>query len=659
MIGEGEVVSLADYATDHFKKYNGRPLRVAVDEAGWRFNNLTDFQVEEIRKKEPAANPIEKTVLWRILSLMKLNIQLMFVFDGPKRPWKRGRRGGLKIDWDKIRLLQQLLDHLKIPRHQAPGEAEAECAKMQALGIVDAVWSDDSDTFMFGATCKIEAHKENGKRVQGKVRIHRSETILQQHGLNKESLILFALLAGGDYNQKGLQGCGPQTTKLVANVKHDLAGSLFRCTKHEVPRWRMLLETVFREYGKRMSIPDSFPDLKVMNNYRNPTVSTDDQLRNLRGSRNGWDCPIDQMKLRVLLRQRFNFETREYMKHMAPIFLVKELARCNSQEARLSNMRFDIQLKRVRAKKPQPGEDAEPTPAETKITFYPLPAIEIDISSEPADEDWSKWEKGGSHYSPSERVETELLACFLERGLVEMPTLPEPASKTKKKAVKDANANEGGDSTDQAMPADTVTAAQEPAGSATSAAPRPQKKRGRPKKDNCQEGEKAPSKKRKKKTAEPDKSPPSAAPTGFRLPRGVSAAVLNKPPGNVVDLCMDDSSGEGSAPKAGPSRSAELQNTASRGSSPLAFSSPEKSPGRLADAVSLGLQSSIPSNVNTSSSEHVAQPGLPLSPATLRARRLVSFAERSSNAVSAAASAITKRSDASPRDLDVEVVDLT
>ena len=68
------------------------------------------------------------------------------------------------------------------------------------------------------------------------------------------------------------------------------------------------------------------------------------------------------------------------------------------------DMRFDIQLKRVRQKKLQSGEEPEPTPAEVKVTFYPLPAIEIDVSSQPADEDWSKWEKKGSHYSASERV---------------------------------------------------------------------------------------------------------------------------------------------------------------------------------------------------------------------------------------------------------------
>ena len=34
---------------------------------------------------------------------------------------------------------------------QAAGEAEAELASMNALGLIDGVMSDDSDVLMFGA----------------------------------------------------------------------------------------------------------------------------------------------------------------------------------------------------------------------------------------------------------------------------------------------------------------------------------------------------------------------------------------------------------------------------------------------------------------------------------------------------------------------------
>jgi holliday junction resolvase YEN1 len=34
---------------------------------------------------------------------------------------------------------------------QAPGEAEAELAYLNCIGVIDAVMSDDVDTFLFGA----------------------------------------------------------------------------------------------------------------------------------------------------------------------------------------------------------------------------------------------------------------------------------------------------------------------------------------------------------------------------------------------------------------------------------------------------------------------------------------------------------------------------
>jgi 5'-3' exonuclease len=36
--------------------------------------------------------------------------------------------------------------------HQAPGEAEAELARLNQARIVDAVMTDDSDALVFGAT---------------------------------------------------------------------------------------------------------------------------------------------------------------------------------------------------------------------------------------------------------------------------------------------------------------------------------------------------------------------------------------------------------------------------------------------------------------------------------------------------------------------------
>lgn len=75
---------------------------------------------------------------------MQLGIQLIFVFDGPRRPWKHGKSsGGAQKVREKAALLRRVLNVMRIPHNEAPGEAEAECAALQVAGIVDAVWSDD------------------------------------------------------------------------------------------------------------------------------------------------------------------------------------------------------------------------------------------------------------------------------------------------------------------------------------------------------------------------------------------------------------------------------------------------------------------------------------------------------------------------------------
>ncbi|KAF8589236.1 hypothetical protein K439DRAFT_1333229, partial [Ramaria rubella] len=72
---------------------------------------------------------------------------------------------------------------------QAPGEANTELAYLNRAGLIDAIISEDGDCFLFGA-----------------------KTVL----CGICSLILVALLCGGDYDMKGLPGCGLQTALMLA-----------------------------------------------------------------------------------------------------------------------------------------------------------------------------------------------------------------------------------------------------------------------------------------------------------------------------------------------------------------------------------------------------------------------------------------------------------
>lgn len=627
VIGRGEIVSIAKYATDHFNQH-GRPLRVAVDEPGWRFNNLTPQHVEIIRKKEPAANPIEKTVMWRVFLLMRLNIQPIWILDGPRRPWKRNKRGGgggPQVEFERTKLLCQLLDHLKVPHHRAPAEAEAECARLQQLGIVDAVWSDDGDTLMFGATCLIGAHRVGNKWSPDKITVLRAENIFEDYNFDRESLVLFAMLSGGDYNTSGLPGCGPQIARLVSRKSHGLASQLCHASQQDIAAWRLRLEETLGKEGRRMQVPPNFPDMRALGHYCNPVISTDAQLRDLRGFRNGWDPKIDQEKLRVLLRSKFNIWTRGYMKHIAPIFMVRQLARCSRQDTNLiANTAYDIQLKRTIKKKAENGDNSEePTELERKITFYPLPAVEIDLR-EPEGEDWSIWEtKDGSHYDPAGRVECNVLDCFLKHGLPEGYLAP-PEPPTRHRKQKSNVAASGSTEAPASTPLTQTETA--PPGTVPKKRGRPKKsttaatnddevilsvqvpqKRGRPKKDATAPTTNLDQPHSKRRKSSKDDAIPTPPPAVFRLPRGSSFASSVSSSQNRQDpILLDDADDE---PRASTSQALHHSQVMPSSNRATLFATELHSP----------VPPSTPSTPTT------LTPGEATSPATIRALRAATW----------------------------------
>lgn len=137
----------------------------------------------------------------------------LFVFDGPKRPKiKRGKVVGGKEHW-MVNSLRTILDAFGFECRTAPGEAEAELAFLNRIGVIDAVLSDDVDCFIFGAptvirnlssTLSAKAKKGSQTKEDGQhVNVYRLEDIKNHSdvGLSQGGLILIALLRGGDYDQ--------------------------------------------------------------------------------------------------------------------------------------------------------------------------------------------------------------------------------------------------------------------------------------------------------------------------------------------------------------------------------------------------------------------------------------------------------------------------
>ena len=154
----------------------------------------------------------------------------------------------------------------------------------------------------------------------------------------------------------------------------------------------------------------------------------------LRGLRNGWDRPIFQVDLHSFLRQRFNFNTREFLKHIAPIFVTRRLARAHADE-REANRELGIVLKGTRKK--NDVEDADDR-IEAKVTFLLLAVVDIDLSQRPDGEDWTKFSaKDGTPYDPTQSVECEVLRCFLKYGLPDEGLEQAEPARRKRKTVGD------------------------------------------------------------------------------------------------------------------------------------------------------------------------------------------------------------------------------
>ena len=99
---------------------------------------------------------------------------------------------------------QTMLRLFGIPYITAPMEAEAQCAELVSLNLVDGVITDDSDVFLFGAQRVYKNMFNQSKTVE----CFLLSDLSRELGLDRDTLIRLAYLLGSDYTE-GLPGVGP------------------------------------------------------------------------------------------------------------------------------------------------------------------------------------------------------------------------------------------------------------------------------------------------------------------------------------------------------------------------------------------------------------------------------------------------------------------
>ena len=348
-----------------------------------------------------------RTFYYRLLRLIALSIHPVFVFDGPnKPPFKRNKRTGPNVASIPEFLAKQLLKQFGYPIHLAPGEAEAECALLQREGIVDAVLSEDVDTLMFGSGITIRNWSaEKSGKTPTHVNVYDAvETKNGPSALDREGMILVALMSGGDYVPEGIPGCGPKTAceAAKAGFGSDLC-SIPRNDPSALSQWRKRLQhelktnesKLFKRKHSALKIPDDFPRLDILGYYTHPAISTRTGLDKLRRSIN-WDQELDVKGLREFTGDAFDWVKLEGAKHfvrsLAPSLLVRAL-RVRAAEVRRLPMNDPqaIQEDEARLVKGIHGKRQHPVTdncIELRISFTPIELVKVNLDDEELDDDF-------------------------------------------------------------------------------------------------------------------------------------------------------------------------------------------------------------------------------------------------------------------------------
>lgn len=354
-----------------------------------RNHNPPDIRKPPINLQAGGTNPALRTLYYRLTRLLHLNITPLFVFDGRLRPaFKRNHKTNAHITPALTKSTKALLKLFGFPYHDAPGEAEAECAILQQQGVVDAVLSEDVDTLMFGCGITLRNWSAQGGGAAATpthVTVYERGAVEAESGLTSEGMVLVALMSGGDYLPEGVPKCGIKIAAECARAGFGADLCLLGEDEKGLREWRERLQWEldtnesgwFRRKHKAVKIPADFPDRTVLGYYMNPVVSNQETIEKLgRGIK--WDGQVDLLRLRETVRHTFEWRGRggaaKFVRTLAPALLARKLADGDT----LENI-----VKGIHGTREHVSTDGL---KELRISFVPGEVIIVDMVAEEEDE---------------------------------------------------------------------------------------------------------------------------------------------------------------------------------------------------------------------------------------------------------------------------------
>ena len=310
---------------------------------------------------------------------------------------KHTGRGGASIP---DMMFKQLFKYFGFPYHTAPGEAEAECALLQREGLVDAVLSEDVDTLMFG--CGVTLRNWSSEAAKGKIPTHVNVYDAQvtkqgKSGLDREGMILVALLSGGDYDTDGVRGFGAKVACQAARA--GFGKSLCRISRNDAAgyaKWREDFNhevrtnesKFFRSKHKTLKLPDDFPKMDILGYYTHPVVSNARGVAKLRDELT-WDGEINILGLRKFVADAFEWRYKvganKFIRGLGPVLLIHKLRERGDRRASgfgditLTAMKEMELVRTICGKREHISTDNMP---EMRVIIHPNDIVGLDLDAE-------------------------------------------------------------------------------------------------------------------------------------------------------------------------------------------------------------------------------------------------------------------------------------
>lgn len=239
---------------------------------------------------------------------------------------------------------------------------------------------------MFGCTKTLRNWSAEGKsaKTPTHVTMYDVDKIKQAGlGLDREGMVLVALMSGGDYLPDGIPGCGVKVACEAA--KAGFGKSVCRLKSSDsagINAWRASLahelhsneKGYFRVRHKALGIPQDFPNMEVLRYYTHPVVSKTADLESIRQKfQMQRDMQLDG--LREFTRETFDWDYRlgaiKFIRVLGQALLVRQML--------LSQADSERHVERITGRRKHFSTDATP---ELRVSYIPGNVVPIDLSTE-------------------------------------------------------------------------------------------------------------------------------------------------------------------------------------------------------------------------------------------------------------------------------------